>query len=84
MTPSDRFPDIQDILAELERSGTLFLKLDLRVLDPLVGFGLLEDPALPGENPWLPIIEYRRTPLFDRFLRFELRPTVRMDPFLTR
>lgn len=123
MTPSYRFPDIQDLLAEIERggpyasiddvnrlltertsaynarpqaelgglspdqmaallygdwksTGALRLNEDL----PLVAFGLLEERAPPGENPWLPIIEYRRTPLFDRFLRFDLRQAVRIDP----
>jgi hypothetical protein len=41
-----------------------------RVLDPLVQFGLLEERVLPTEERWKELIEFRRTPLFDRFLRF--------------
>jgi hypothetical protein len=44
-----------------------------RVLDPLVQFGLLDIRPAPGEDPRLREVEYRRTSLFARFLRFELR-----------
>lgn len=65
---------------EAENVDFRYFAFHHRVLDPLVGFGLLEERALPGENPWLPIIEYRRTPLFERFLHFDLRQAVRIDP----
>jgi hypothetical protein len=42
----------------------------LRVLRPLSGFGLVEEREEPGERPYLPRHLYRRTVLFDRFLRF--------------
>ena len=42
-----------------------------RVLDPLAQFGLLESRLVPGEKWHERDIEYRCTPLFDRFLRFE-------------
>ncbi|MGH7627039.1 MAG: hypothetical protein ACREOJ_17205 [Gemmatimonadaceae bacterium] len=55
-----------------------------RVLDPLVEFGLFERRELPGTNPWLSIVEFRRAPLFDRFLRFDLHADRPKDPFLMR
>lgn len=45
-------------------------ELHVRVLRPLEWFGLLERRDLPGEIPILPRHEYRKTPLFDRFVRF--------------
>ena len=41
-----------------------------RVLTPLVMFGLLEECALPAEDKWSRPVEFRKTPLFDRFLKF--------------
>ena len=55
-----------------------------RVLDPLVHFGLLEVRFLPTEVQWIERAEYRRTPLFDRFMRFEFAKQPRHDPFLMR
>jgi hypothetical protein len=43
-----------------------------RVLTPLVHFGLLEERRLPSEDWWHEPVEVRVTPLFDRFLRFDL------------
>lgn len=43
-----------------------------RVLAPLVHFGLLEERELPAKEKWSRPVEMRKTPLFDRFLRFEL------------
>lgn len=43
-----------------------------RVLTPLVHFGLLEERRLPSEDWWRQPVEVRVTPLFDRFLRFDL------------
>jgi hypothetical protein len=42
-----------------------------RVLDPLVQLGLLEERLLPTKERWKDSMEFRLTPLFDRFLRFE-------------
>jgi hypothetical protein len=45
-----------------------------RVLDPLVQFGLLEERALPSkEKKWARPAEFRITPLYERFMRFEFR-----------
>lgn len=41
-----------------------------RVLEPLAMFGLVEQRDLPGEAEWPRRFEYRKAPLFDRFLRF--------------
>lgn len=43
-----------------------------RVLDPLVWFGLLESRELPRKERWERPIELRKTPLYDRLLRFDL------------
>lgn len=42
-----------------------------RVLMPLCDFGLLEERRLPAEKPWMAPVEYRKSPLYDRFLRFD-------------
>jgi hypothetical protein len=44
----------------------------LRIFRPLEEFGLLERRELPSEKKWDKPYEIRKTPLFDRFLRFEL------------
>jgi hypothetical protein len=43
------------------------------VVDPLIGFGLLESRDLPSPNKWDRLIEVRTTPLFDRLLRFDFK-----------
>jgi hypothetical protein len=43
-----------------------------RVLDPLVWLGLLESRDLPRRERWEHPIEVRKTPLYDRLLRFQL------------
>jgi len=43
-----------------------------RVLDPLVSFGLLESRDLPRKDRWEDPIEVRKTPIYDRLLRFDL------------
>ena len=55
-----------------------------RVLDPLVQFGLLEDRAIPTDSASRTDIEYRVTPLFDRFMRFEFEGAAGWDLFLVR
>jgi hypothetical protein len=47
-------------------------RLERRVLQPLISFGVLEERALPSANRWERPIEVRTTQLFDRLLRFEL------------
>jgi hypothetical protein len=42
------------------------------VLDPLVSFGLLESRDLPRNDRWEHPIEVRKTPLYDRLLRFDV------------
>ncbi|MBK5187232.1 MAG: hypothetical protein JJD97_03245 [Gemmatimonadaceae bacterium] len=48
-----------------------------RVLDPLASFGLLEHRSLPTDEKWIQRHEYRCSPLFGRFLTFELRGRVK-------
>jgi hypothetical protein len=55
-----------------------------RVLEPLVQFGLVEERVLPTEERWKESIEFRLTPLFDRFLRFEFHSQPAGDPALMR
>lgn len=55
-----------------------------RVLEPLVEFGLLEQRELPSERRWDATVEYRVTPLFDRFLRVSFQGKTRRDPFRMR
>ena len=43
-----------------------------RVLGPLVHFGLLEERELPAKEKWERSVEMRKTPLFDRILRFDV------------
>ena len=50
-------------------------RLRRRVLEPLVSFGLLESRDLPAAEKWEHPIEVRKTPLYDRMLRFELTET---------
>jgi hypothetical protein len=45
-----------------------------QVLEPLVDFGVLESRNLPSRDKWDRPIEVRKTPLFDRLLRFEFQP----------
>jgi len=44
-----------------------------RVLDQLVWFGLLESRELPRKERWERPIEVRKTSLYDRLLRFDVR-----------
>jgi hypothetical protein len=52
------------------------LMLELRLLEPLEGFGVLEKRAVPTRGRIRPIFAYRKTRLYDRFLRFHLPPTL--------
>lgn len=42
-----------------------------RIVHPLISFGLFERRDLPGTKTWREEFEIRKSPLFDRFLRFE-------------
>ncbi len=55
-----------------------------RVLDPLVEFGLLDDRGVPTGDRLIETVEYRVTPLFDRFLQFQFEGEVGRDLFLMR
>ena len=48
------------------------IRLEQRVLEPLISFGVLESRDLPSANRWERRIEVRTTPLFDRLMRFDL------------
>ncbi len=63
----------KDPPTEWELNNVDFRHYDFRhrVLDPLVQFGLLEERTLPTEERWKELVEFRLTPLFDRFLQFE-------------
>lgn len=47
-----------------------YAQFELRVLEPLKWFGLVECRTVPGEQPWRADREYRKSPLFDRVLEF--------------
>jgi hypothetical protein len=55
-----------------------------RVLDPLVEFGLLDDRTVPTGDRLMEKVEFRVTPLFDRFLRFRFEGEAGRDLFLMR
>jgi hypothetical protein len=48
------------------------LSVERRVLLPLQWFGLLERRDLPSKDPFDRPYEVRKTPLFDRFIQFQL------------
>jgi hypothetical protein len=58
----------------------LFSAIQLRFLDPLGDFGLME--PLPDQDPHLAMgdVEFRRTPLFRRVLRFGI-PLIGRAPY---
>ncbi len=69
--PSGFKEDAQDLLS---------FTFKHRVLDPLEHFALLESRVVPRDDDQFDDeVEYRCTPLFDRFLRFELVDSPGMD-----
>lgn len=42
------------------------------LVQPLEAFGLLEVREVPGTKPYAERVELRKTPLFDRFLLFQI------------
>ena len=69
---------------DLEFGDMRHYAFGLRVLEPLVMFGLLEGRPVPGAERWRYLTEYRRTALFARLLRFEFRGGGQRDVFLMR
>lgn len=65
-------PSVLDQIPERGGWDPAALILQSRLLDPLEGFGLADLRESPGPTPHLPIRHYRRTPLFDRFLEFQV------------
>jgi len=45
--------------------------LEIRLLDVLEGFGLLEMEERPGREPWITERRYRIAPLYERFMAFQ-------------
>jgi hypothetical protein len=71
--------------AQLPPSRALWIEAGLRtedeLLEPLQGFGLLERRDLPPPGGAKGRYQLRRTPLFDRFLRFQfVDPPVWSEP----
>lgn len=48
-----------------------YFQFELRIVRPLVGFGLMERRDIPSEKPHRHEFETRKSVLFDRFLQFE-------------
>lgn len=66
-------PAVREELPEDPHFDRVSLITETRVLRPLEGFGLAESKELPREpGQWRDPRAYRKTPLFDRFLGFEL------------
>lgn len=55
-----------------------------RVLDPLVQFALVEERTLLSNDPVKESLEFRVTPLFGKFMRFEFAKPRHHDIFLMR
>ncbi|MBN2329461.1 MAG: hypothetical protein JXR73_20135 [Candidatus Omnitrophica bacterium] len=63
-------PIVQEYVYEYK---DLDIQVQMRILEPLVRFGLLETRALPKEEKKITRdYEYRKTPLYDQFFRFKL------------
>ena len=67
-------PLIREDLAPRASWSPAHMVLECRLLEPLVGFGLLERREIPQEEAWRHECEYRKSPLFDRVLAFDLGP----------
>ena len=62
-------PIVQDYVYEDRDLG---IQVQMRILEPLVRFGLIETRALPKEEKRIRDYEYRKTELYDKFFRFKL------------
>jgi hypothetical protein len=62
------------VLSDKDRRELAF---SARVVQPLIGFGLLEARDVPAKNKWEHPIEVRKTPLYDRALRFRFGSSLR-------
>jgi hypothetical protein len=67
-------PFLRSQLPPEEYMDPLALMLVTRLLRPLESFGLVEQNEVPDKRRLLPSHAYRKTPLYDRFLRFHLPP----------
>ncbi len=65
-------PEVRDEIPPSEFFDLSELLLKTRVLMPLESFGLAAERRLPGDDPLTAPRQYRKTPLYDRFLRFNL------------
>lgn len=72
LVPELLLPVVRDQIPEADGWDRAALILRSRLLDPLEGFGLAEVREQPGEHRHLPLRRYRKTPLFDRLLQFDL------------
>jgi hypothetical protein len=69
-------PFLRGELPPREYHDPLATMLETRLLRPLEGFGLVEQKEVPGGHRLIPNQAYRKSPLYDRFLRFHLPPTL--------
>jgi len=64
-------PAAVNTLVELGEARLVPLTAELRLLRPLSRFGLLEKRGVPTDAPYTREREYRKSPLFDRFIGFD-------------
>ncbi len=72
LVPKLMLPSVRREMTPSEHSDLAALVLSSRLLWPLERFGLAETREVRGKRPNFPDREYRKTPLYDRFLRFNL------------
>lgn len=72
LAPAVILPAVQEQIPRAEYVDYGGLILETRLLRPLERFGLVESREVPGRLPRFPGHEYRKTPLYDRFLLFRL------------
>ncbi len=65
-------PSVREVIPVYELANSTSWLLSSRLLRPLANFGLLTIRERPPEQWWEHPVEYRKTPLFDRFLQFRL------------
>jgi hypothetical protein len=66
-------PGVADAMPPRENRDSWEILLENRLLGPLEGLGLAQVRTLPRDpGEWVSRREYRKSPLFDRFLTFEL------------
>jgi hypothetical protein len=72
LAPEVVLPAVLDEIPALDYIDAPGLIVQARLLRPLKRFGLAESREVPGAHPRFPGHEYRKTPLYDRFLQFDL------------